>query len=684
MKHLVIYYTLVWGLLSADVIPLEPIVVTGVADGNSSGFVSEMNLSGNTLSLLPGYKTDQKLSFLPGVSLFRRSSTKVAHPTTHGLSLRGLGPSGASRTLVTKDGIPMNDPFGGWVQWYRVPAGSLDAAHLQSGQGAGAWGHAALAGTLELSTKTHQKGGHFHLGLGNQNRQDALLIGKTSQKKFNLQYQMSRQQEKNIPILQEAQRGPVDIGASSETQGLSLRPGYRWSNEHGLSLEYENYSDDRINGTALADNKVHMQSWTLRSDHQLSDKLKLDLSLSYLKQTFQSRFSSVDATRNTERVALDQYHVPGQGTLINTQFDWYHKHNLFHTFGLDLQNRKGHTQENYRNLGAGFTRHRRAGGEQTLSGFFWKSEWDINPQWQWNAGARLNYWKEHQGKRQEDNLETNQLITDTDYPARDKWLSHFRLGTKVNWDSNQQSWLALYSGFRVPTLNELYRPFRVKNDITEANPGLKHETVYGVDLGHRIDMNRLSWSGVMYYNQLHNGIVNVLLSTTPGFDPTFGVFIPNGGSLSQRMNLDRIDVVGMENSIQVKLNSRIQVLGSALLVHARIADDGGLGLYGNELAQVPKGQFSLGLEWGTHRDDLSCLLWLKASDDQYDDSQNQRSLAGYASFNLSIQKVLSKGWALTLQMENILNHQIQNSSSSDGLIGVTGQRSGLVTIHFDF
>ena len=58
---------------------------------------------------------DDLLRQIPGFSLFRRSSSLVANPTTQGVSLRGIGPSGVSRTLVLLDGIPLNDPFGGWV-----------------------------------------------------------------------------------------------------------------------------------------------------------------------------------------------------------------------------------------------------------------------------------------------------------------------------------------------------------------------------------------------------------------------------------------------------------------------------------------------------------------------------------------------------------------------------------------
>lgn len=58
---------------------------------------------------------DHALRLDPAFSLFRRTDSLGANPTAQGVSLRGIGPSGASRTLVLLDGVPLNDPFGGWV-----------------------------------------------------------------------------------------------------------------------------------------------------------------------------------------------------------------------------------------------------------------------------------------------------------------------------------------------------------------------------------------------------------------------------------------------------------------------------------------------------------------------------------------------------------------------------------------
>src|ERR1044072_5744211 len=73
------------------------------------------------LAAAPALVLADVLRQVPGCTLFRRSGGRTASPTTQGPSLRGVGGSGASRALVLADGIPLNDPFGGWVAWGRGP-----------------------------------------------------------------------------------------------------------------------------------------------------------------------------------------------------------------------------------------------------------------------------------------------------------------------------------------------------------------------------------------------------------------------------------------------------------------------------------------------------------------------------------------------------------------------------------
>ena len=82
---------------------------------------------------IPGINLDDRLHDVPGFSMYRRSSSLAANPTTQGISLRGIGSSGASRTLLLWDGIPVNSPFGGWIYWDRLDPEEMQRVEISRG-----------------------------------------------------------------------------------------------------------------------------------------------------------------------------------------------------------------------------------------------------------------------------------------------------------------------------------------------------------------------------------------------------------------------------------------------------------------------------------------------------------------------------------------------------------------------
>src|SRR5581483_7576628 len=110
-------------------------------------------LSQNQINSSAGLALDEVLRQVPGFTLFRRSSSTYLNPTAQGVSLRGTNASGSSRALVLVDGIPLNDPFGGWIFWDRVPRADVDRIEVLKGGSSELYGSDALAGTVALFTQ---------------------------------------------------------------------------------------------------------------------------------------------------------------------------------------------------------------------------------------------------------------------------------------------------------------------------------------------------------------------------------------------------------------------------------------------------------------------------------------------------------------------------------------------------
>ena len=123
----------------------ESVVVTGFAPALATPS-AVTTLGRQTFASTPAVALDDALRSVPGFSLFRRSSSRVANPTTQGATLRGLAASGSSRALVLADDVPLNDPVGGWVYWNRVPFAALEEVSVARGAAGDLQGADALAG----------------------------------------------------------------------------------------------------------------------------------------------------------------------------------------------------------------------------------------------------------------------------------------------------------------------------------------------------------------------------------------------------------------------------------------------------------------------------------------------------------------------------------------------------------
>ena len=101
----------------------------------------------------PSPVLDDTLRQHAGFELFRRSSSRVTNPTSQGISLRGLGSTAVSRTLVLEDGAPLNDPFGGWIHWNESPASTLNSVTIVTGGGSDLYGSSALGGVIDVTPR---------------------------------------------------------------------------------------------------------------------------------------------------------------------------------------------------------------------------------------------------------------------------------------------------------------------------------------------------------------------------------------------------------------------------------------------------------------------------------------------------------------------------------------------------
>jgi len=655
-------------------VALQPLTVTAARAPQPAAQVpfSLVSISGQQLRAAPTATLDGALRGVPGFSLFRRSDSLTANPTAQGVSLRGLGPSGASRSLVLLDGVPLNDPFGGWVTWSKVPRESLAGAELVRGGGATAWGNAALGGVVQLLTAPsvgslidYQRSGRFTATGGDFSTHSAELTIVQAAGRGLLQLSGRDFATDGFSLVAPEDRGPVDIAAWSNHRWLSARWTQPVGEQATLTVTGRTFREKRGNGTAYQRNSSEEDFGSVALTAE-SDKNFSWIALAYAQdQSFSSTFGAVNATRTTETPASDQFAVPATALGVAWTGIWSHPGEARTSAGFDLRRVRGETREHFLFNAGTFARERIAGGTQEFAGLFALHERALAPDWRLTLGARLDAWSENDGHRRETDRSTAAVLRDDHYADRDG--REFSPSAGLVWTPAKEWRLraAVQQAFRRPTLNELYRPFRVGNVITEANAALDTEHVTSVELGADHTRGALAIGFAAFWNELRDAVANVTIARGPGTFPIVG-FVPAGGTGRQRLNLDRLRVRGLELSAEWRA-TRALTLNAACLYNGATVQRSALApaLTGKRLAQVPRHSAALGAEWRAGR--LTLTPRLRVIGRQFEDDENQLILGTVAIADLGASYTLGRG-ELFLTIENLGDARIETGRSADGLV----------------
>lgn len=629
-------------------------------------------LEGHALEASAPARLDDLLKTVPGASLFRRASSRTAHPTTQGISLRGLGPNGAGRTLVLLDGIPQNDPFGGWIYWSALPASGLAGVDVIRGGGAGPFGNAALSGTVALTSRAiHGTGGYADGRFGSRDTLSltgAVQVDTGAAEVFAGGHYFDSD---GYQTLRADQRGPIDQPLASEAMSGYVGGRIMLDEITTFTVRAGAFEEERENGTPDTFNNTRGYDLSLRLVREAADGNGFEITLYGQDRRFENQFASVNADRTADSPALNQFRVPsdslGATALVRETLSL----GGVIEAGADIRLLDGETNERFFLSDGVFLRERRAGGEQILAGAF--AEYTTAPlaAIRITGGVRLDYLKDRKGGRVERALDTGATLRDEQFTARDHWVLNGRLGAII--DAGEQTRLraAAYSGFRLPTINELYRPFRVRTDITEANPELEPERLYGLEAG--IDVSpdpALTLTATAFANWLNNAVANVLITDVAGFNPDLGVFVPGGGSLSQRRNLDRVRAFGLEISLDWRPAPEWSARLDYLLTDAQVARAPDQpALEGKRPPQTARHQGSLTLGWSPDLP-VSATMTLYGATRQFDDSLELRPIGGYVAADLYIGYRIEERLELFATAENLFDTEIETGNASNGLVSV--------------
>ncbi|OHB37509.1 MAG: TonB-dependent receptor [Phenylobacterium sp. RIFCSPHIGHO2_01_FULL_70_10] len=621
------------------------------------GAFSVIRLTPETLEGSP--RLDEALRRVPGVELFRRTASDVANPTIQGLSLRNFAPSGAGRALVTLDGAPQNDPFGGWVIWSALPPESLAEVEIIKGAGAGPYGAGALTGVVNLTERAARDG---VLGLDVSAASRGELRGVAVLGAPHLLTVVSASTRDGYVPVRGPGRGAVDEPAGLDAASVAAR---LQGEVAGVTAAFRlsAYQEDREGGVQGVGSETSGGSATLTlAEAAGPDAGGWRLQAWLRSSDMKNRFAAIEDDRSGGRPAAEQYATPAVGYGLNAAYRWRRGAWTWEAGG-DLRIAEGETQERFRNLGAGFTRGRIAGGRTEVGGLYAEGVYDGGDRL-FTGAVRVDAWAARDAVRQERDLAGGAVLLDSRAPDSDGVTPTARLGGRVR--LTDAVWLrgAAYSGFRTPTLNELHRPFRVGADITEANPELEPERLYGAEFGLSGE-GAVSWDATVFYSRLEDPITNVTLAQGPGTFPIAG-FVPAGGSLRQRRNAGAIDAVGVELSAARSFGP---ISARAALAAVRAEVDGGSAapqLTGLRPAQTPEVSATAQLGWRAS-ERLNLSAGLRYEGERFEDDLNSRTLSPAATLDLQAAWRTTSGGEFYVAADNLFDAEVEVDEDGDGL-----------------
>ncbi|MGK0190081.1 MAG: outer membrane receptor protein involved in Fe transport [Verrucomicrobiales bacterium] len=668
--------------LADDSVPfvILPDVVV-VAERRSDVASSSRQWDSEELEKSNALTVDAILKQDPAFSLYRRQSSQFGNPTSAGVSLRRTGATATSRTLVLRDGIPQNDPFGGWISWTRYNAGALESARLVPAAAASVWGNQSPAGVVQLTSRSAtESGGRISSSIGNHETWAASAAAElvSNNGKLAVLTNAYTLQSEGFYGLLAYQRGNVDRTLDIDVRGLDLKS--IWQPESDLTLEatLSLFEEERGNGTLLSRNSTEAVDLSLRGTWE-TETLTTQALAYYQQRDFAALFSSVNPQRSAETPALDQFDVPGTGLGggITTSWD---SHDLFTiTAGTDVRHLTGETNENAGFVNGEFLRRRRAGGEAAFAGAFARAEWTPDSGPKLDLSGRIDYWSLTDGERIERRPSTSALLRHDDYADRDGFEPSLSLTLQQDVGETLTFTGSASSSFRAPTLNELYRPFRVRSDITEANPGLEPERFYSLDASAVWDpAESFSFSNTFFVHWIHDAIANVPV-TDSSVANDLGVFVPPGGTLQQRDNVNEARVMGIETKASWQPSDLLNASLAYQLTETKFTDSSDQSLLNDqEFPQSPGHQATLSLS-GRPLDRLEWFLSTTYSSEAFDDALASRPLDPYWNTSLGLALEVNDHLTVRAHVENVFDEEIQSGRASNGLTSIGQPRSFWIT-----
>ena len=582
-----------------------------------------------------GHELDDVVRSVPGVQPALLSS-RYNHPTAQSITLNGLG---TRRALVLLDGVPLNDGFGGWINWGLIP-NDLERVEIVPGGSSNLYGTWAMGGVVSVITRTPASGTSLTLDsqAGTLSTYQQALNARYGGDRFRFSLGYRWFHTNGIIPVPDYQRGPVD--RTNDSRHEFFNGSVAWLPTHStvFDLTGSYFHEDRTFGTTLsiASRTIGNVSLGLRSDQHRAGLWEGKLFGQW--QTFRNLTSQIIPA---PLVRLGEFQNSIQ-TIPSNDFggslQWTGR--LFNAdrlvLGTDARTIIGQSTDQLFSQTA-FLGQTSSRGQQLGWGLF--GEWilPLADRWSVTPGVRADWWKNYNARI--DTPAGSAVPPDNVISVVNPKLSSayqiadsLRLGASV------------YQAFRVPTLNELYRGFASGGFVFLPNDQLRPERLTGADAkleGEFLTDRSLRWRLSVHRDEVKDQIL----------------FVSRSASAAQRQNVGRTLATGGALDLSYKVGPLLTINAGYAYVDSVIRNfPGNPDREGKRVPNVSRSQVTMGATAG-RADFVELVILARYLSRQYVDDANTQPVADFFVIDASLQREIRQGIRLLLTGENLTDRQ---------------------------
>src|SRR5688572_10244 len=650
----------------------ELVVTAGRAEQSVRDVPVKVELLDRTdVERTPAQTVDGLLRQLPSFNLQRPESSRVLPGSNQGVSYRGLGGSAASRSLVLVDGIPLNEPFAGFLTWSRVPLATIERVEVVPAGGAVVWGNQALGGVIHLITRGAQPATvELDARYGSYDTVDALALASHVVGPFAISAYGSYMDTDGHSEVPPELRGAADATNRSRSSVFDGRLLHAVGSSGAWTLHANRLDEVRAGGSVLDREELELLQLRGAADFTRQSGTSWHANLFTLLReswNFRGAVSDDRSQASPRRHQFDNPSVSVGGSLSRAGSSASGAHLL--SAGLDGLWTDSEVNEDSAWNGERFVERFHSGGQQLLTGVYLQDSIALGERWRAQVGGRLDYWRSSDGVFSGHQLVTGETLADTEPPSRSRTILSPSLGVRYRAREGLDLRAAVFQSFRSPSPNELFKSTLSSRSFLAANPELEPERVRlgleaGSDwFGRRSSVVRLTG----FWNEVEDAITEVTVGTA-GSRPE--VIEPcgrlrAGGVCVQRRNLELVRNHGAELGVEIHPRTDWRLWGAYTYTQATVVDTRTQpALEGNWLRRVPEHQATLQASYSSPRF-LSATLQGRYQGERFEEDLNQLVIADAFLLDLRLSRQLAPGLDLFATVENLLDTEVEVAKNGD-------------------